>query len=121
MDNKQAIENLKDLLDKAIASLEALDKAKDDENELKFYYVESIDDYWIGRRVGNFYYANWDEDLGFVWSHSRCLPWGEHIVNENTIWKEHTYPSEPVEIPFTKWIVGFMKKYSTRCPYESEE
>ena len=86
---------------------------KDDENELKFYYVESIDDYWIGQRLGNFYYANWDEDLGFVWSKSRYLPWGKHIVNENSLWKEHTYPSEPVEIPFTEWIVGFMKKYST--------
>lgn len=85
----------------------------DDENELKFYYVESIDDYWIGQRLGNFYYANWDEDLGFVWSKSRYLPWGKHIVNENSLWKEHTYPSEPVEIPFTEWIVGFMKKYST--------
>lgn len=84
----------------------------DDENELKFYYVESIDDYWIGQRLDNFYYADWHECLGFVWSKSRYLPWGEHIVDENTLWKEHTYPSEPIEIPFTEWIVGFMKKYS---------
>lgn len=84
----------------------------DEENELKFYYVESIDDYWIGQRLDNFYYADWHECLGFVWSKSRYLPWGEHIVNENTLWKEHTYPSEPIEIPFTEWIVGFMKKYS---------
>lgn len=83
----------------------------DDENELKFYYVESLDDYWIGRRLDNFYYANWHDRLGFVWSHSEYLPWGEHIVDETTLWKEHTYPSEPIEIPFTEWIVGFVKKY----------
>jgi hypothetical protein len=34
--------------------------------------------------------------------------------DETTLWKEYTYPSEPVEIPFTEWIVGFMKKYSYR-------
>lgn len=84
----------------------------DDENELKFYYVESIDDYWIGQRLDNFYYADWHECLGFVWSKSRYLPWGEHVVDKQTLWKEHTYPSEPIEIPFTEWIVGFMKKYS---------
>ena len=83
----------------------------DEENELKFYYVESIDDYWVGRRLDNFYYANWHEGLGFIWSHSKYLPWGEHIVDENTLWKEHTYPSEPIEVPFTEWIVGFVKKY----------
>ena len=42
---------------------------------------------------------------------SRYLPWGEHIVDENTLWKEYTYPSEPVEIDFTEWIRGFIKKY----------
>lgn len=92
-------------------AIEALRTKMEDEKELKFYYVESIDDYWIGRRVDNFYYANWHNGLGFIWSHSRYLPWGEHIVDENTLWKEHTYPSEPIEIPFTEWIVGFVKKY----------
>lgn len=81
-----------------------------EEDELKFYYVDSIDDYWIGQRLDNFYYAKWDSKLGFVWSASRYLPWGEHIIDENTLWKEHTYPSEPREIPFTEWIVGFIKK-----------
>lgn len=99
---------------KFIEHLEQMPSAEpkiDEESELKFYYVESIDDYWVGRRLDNFYYANWHEGLGFVWSHSRYLPWGEHIVDENTLWKEHTYPSEPIEIPFTEWIVGFVKKY----------
>lgn len=85
---------------------------KDDENEIKFFYVESIDDYWIGGvRIGNFYYATWHGRFGFIWSHSKYLPWGEHIVDENTLWKEYTYPSEPIEIPFTEWIAGFVKKY----------
>lgn len=82
-----------------------------DENRIP-NYVESLDDYWVGRRLDNFYYATWHKGLGFVWSHSRYLPWGEHIVDENTLWKEHTYPSEPIEIPFPEWIVGFVKKYS---------
>lgn len=95
----------------AIKALPSAEPKIDDENELKFYYVESLDDYWVGRRLDNFYYANWHDRLGFVWSHSKYLPWGEHIVDENTLWKEHTYPSEPIEIPFTEWIVGFYKKY----------
>ena len=99
---------------KVIEHLEQMPSAgpkTDEESELRFYYVESIDDYWIGQRLDNFYYADWHEGLGFVWSKSRYLPWGEHIVNENTLWKEHTYPSEPIEIPFTEWIKGFVKKY----------
>lgn len=99
----------------AIEKIRGLPSAQpktDEEKELKFYYVESIDDYWIGQRLDNFYYADWHDGLGFVWSKSRYLPWGEHVVNEQTLWKEHTYPSEPIEIPFTEWIVGFMKKYS---------
>lgn len=94
-----------------LESLPSAEPKIDDENELKFYYVESIDDYWIGQRLDNFYYADWHDGLGFVWSHSRYLPWGEHIVDENTLWKEHTYPSEPIEVPFTEWIVGFAQKY----------
>ena len=98
----------------AIEQLPSAPRSTDEEDQLKFYYVESIDDYWVGRRLDNFYYANWHEGLGFVWSHSRYLPWGKHVVAPETLWKEHTYPSEPKEIPFTEWIVGFMKKYATR-------
>lgn len=82
-----------------------------EQESIKFYYVESIDDYWIGARNDNFYYATWHRRFGFIWSHSKYLPWGEHVVDENTWWKEHTYPSEPKEITFTEWIVGFTKKY----------
>ena len=92
------------------------DRPSDEEDQLKFYYVESVDDYWIGMRIDNFYYADWHEGLGFVWSRSKHLPRGEHIVDENTLWKEHTYPSEPIEIFFTKWIVGFVKKYFAYRP-----
>ena len=102
-----------DMAKSIVESLPSAEPKTDEEDELKFYYVESIDDYWIGARNDNFYYANWHEGLGFVWSHSRYLPWGEHIVDENTLWKEHTYPSEPFEIPFTVWIDGFVKKYFT--------
>lgn len=87
-----------------------------EQESIKFYYVESLDDYWVGRRLDNFYYATWHGRFGFIWSHSKYLPWGEHIVDENTLWKEHTYPSEPKEIPFTEWIVGFVKKYFADRP-----
>ena len=97
-------------------SIFTVDRPRDEEDQLKFYYVESIDDYWIGMEIDNFYYADWHEGLGFVWSKSRYLPWGEHIVDENTLWKEHTYPSEPIVISFTKWIVGFVKKYFADRP-----
>ena len=113
------IEGNNDAVEGVISKIESLPSATrptDEEDQLKFYYVESIDDYWVGRRLDNFYYANWHEDLGFVWSHSRYLPWGEHIVDETTLWKEHTYPSEPVEMPFTDWIVGFVKKYFATRP-----
>lgn len=97
-----------------LAEAESTGPKRDDENEIKFFYVESIDDYWIGGvRIDNFYYADWHKGLGFVWSKSKYLPWGEHIVDEETLWKEHTYPSEPKEMPFTEWIRGFVKKYFT--------
>ena len=100
-----------DMAKSIVESLQSAEPKTDEEDELKFYYVESIDDYWIGARNDNFYYADWHKGLGFVWSHSKYLPWGEHIVDENTLWKEHTYPSEPIEIQFTDWIDGFVKKY----------
>lgn len=83
-----------------------------DVSGIKFYYCESEDDYYIGQRIDTFYYAKYNSDIkDFVWCMSRYLPWGEHIVDENTLWKEYTYPSEPVEIGFLTWIRGFIKKY----------
>lgn len=96
-----------DALDYAISSL-----AQSEENILKFYYVESEDDYWIGQRKDTLYYARWNKGLStFVWSTSRYLPWGEHITAPKTLWKEYTYPSEPKEIPFIEWLNGFLAKY----------
>lgn len=83
-----------------------------EENILKFYYVRSIDEYWIGRRLDTLYYARYEsESQQWVWTYSRYLPWGEHVVSPTSLWKEHTYPSEPEEIPFTDWLQGFVKKH----------
>lgn len=85
-----------------------------EENILKFYYVRSLDAYWIGQRVDNFYYAEYFPNIRqWVWTHSRYLPWGEHVVCPTSAWKEHTYPSEPEEIPFEDWLQGFIEKYIT--------
>lgn len=84
----------------------------EEENILKFYYVRSIGEYWIGRRLDTLYYARYEaENQQWVWTHSRYLPWGEHVVSPTSLWKEHTYPSEPEEIPFTDWLQGFVKKH----------
>ena len=93
-----------------IGTVEELKKVVKEEDVLKFYYCESEDDYYIGKRVENFYYARYRE-TGFEWFMSRYLPWGEHVVKPNTLWKEYTYPSEPKEIPFFEWLQGFLKKY----------
>lgn len=96
-----------------ISNLPAVEERKEGK-WTKFYYVESIDDYWIGEDLGDdctLYYEKWDNKLGFVFSASRYLPWGEHVVSPTSLWKEYTYPSEPKEIPFTEWIMGFVKKY----------
>lgn len=94
-----------------INSIPAADVVEE-ENILKFYYVRSIDEYWIGRRVDNFYYAEYDSKIRqWVWTHSRYLPWGEHIISTTSLWKEHTYPSKPEEIPFEDWLQGFIRKH----------
>ena len=83
----------------------------EEENILKFYYVRSIDEYWIGQRIDNFYYAEYDFKIRqWVWTHSRYLPWGKRVVSQTSAWEEHTYPSEPEEIPFEDWLQGFIKK-----------
>ena len=96
----------------AINAIPAADVVEE-ENILKFYYVRSIDEYWIGQRIDNFYYAEYDpKRCQRVWTHSRYLPWGEHVVSPTSLWKEHTYPSEPEEIPFAEWLQGFIKKHA---------
>lgn len=116
---KKAFKDIKHelLLCYQIARKEAVNKEKqrkieEDADLLKFYYCESEDDYFLGKRVDNLYYARFDkESKRFAWCMSRYLPWGEHIVQPDTLWKEHTYPSEPIEIPFSEWLIGFLQKY----------
>lgn len=93
-----------------IGTVEELKNSTREEDALKFYYCESEDDYYIGKRVGNFYYARYGK-TGFTWFMSRYLPWGEHVIAPNTLWKEHIYPSEPKEMPFFEWLQGFIKRY----------
>ena len=87
---KQALKEVQQY--RKIGTVEECKKAVKEEDALKFYYCESEDDYYIGKRVGNFYYARYGE-TGFEWFMSRYLPWGEHVIAPNTLWKEHIYPS----------------------------
>ena len=95
---------------KELGSVESLSKRVREEDVLKFYYCESLDKYLVGRRHGTMYYADITEmgDLHFFMS--RYLPWGEHVVSPDTLWKEYTYPSEPKEIHFTEWLRGYIKQ-----------
>ncbi len=94
---------------RAIGTVKEIQNMKNEEDILKFYYCESEDEYYIGKRIDTMYYAKYSK-TGFTWCMSRYLPWGEHVVDPNTLWKEHTYPSEPKEIPFFEWLQGFIKK-----------
>lgn len=96
-----------------LGTIEQLSTAVKEEDVLKFYYCESEDSYLIGKRLDTMYYAHWRGN-GFVFDMSRYLPWGEHVVNPGTLWKEHIYPSEPQEMNFTEWLNGFIKKYITK-------
>lgn len=94
---------------RALGTVEELSKRVKEEDVLKFYYCESEDKYLIGRRCDALYYAEVDKS-GITFNMSRYLPWGEHVVAPNTLWKEHTYPSEPKEMAFFDWLMGFIKK-----------
>lgn len=105
---------------RAIGTPEELQKAEKEENILKFYYCDSEDSYLIGLRVGNFYYAHY-LDGSWVFDMSRYLPWGEHVKQESTAWKEHTFLSEPREINFSEWLKGFVKKECGGTPEECKK
>lgn len=96
--------------DDRLCELARADKA-DEIGLYRFYYCASEDEYLIGARMDTLYYAKWD-GKSFIWSMSRYLPWGEHVVDPATMWKEHTYPSEPQEIGCSEWVRGFLKKTS---------
>lgn len=72
---------------------------KNEKDIIKFYYCESEDDYYLGQRVQNMYYAKYEHG-SFTWFMSRYLPWGTD-----------GYPSEPKEIPLIEWIAGFIRKH----------
>ena len=92
-----------------LGTVEELSKRVNEEDILKFYYCESEDLYLVGQRHDTMYYGNVDE-LGIHFFMSRYLPWGQHVEDERSAWKEYTYPSEPKEIYFTEWLSGFMKQ-----------
>lgn len=84
-----------------------------EEDILKFYYCESRDEYYVGKRFNTMYYARvalCSDKVTLSFEMSRYLPWGEHVVDNSTLWKEHTYPSEPKEIHFSEWLEGWIKK-----------
>ena len=105
---------------RAIGTVEELQKAEKEESILKFYYCDSEDSYLVGLRIGNFYYAHYI-DGRWVFDMSRHLPWGEHVVDDTSAWKEYTYPSEPKEINFSEWLNGFIKKECSGTPEECRE
>lgn len=90
-------------------SIENALQAIAEEDVLKFYYCESEDKYLVGQRCDTRYYAEVGK-TGLCYRWSRYLHWGEHVVAPNTVWKEHTYPSEPKEIPFFEWLQGYVAK-----------
>lgn len=76
----------------------------ENETDFRFYYCDSTDEYLLGKRVDNFYYAKWDNTANFVWTRSKYLPWGK--VRDGFV-----YPSEPKEIDVNDWFKGFLKTY----------
>lgn len=102
-----------------LGSVEELSTRVREEDVFKFYYCESRDKYYVGKRLDTMYYAEVmiypNGEICLSYQMSRYLPWGEHVVDESSAWKEHTYPSEPKEIPFTEWLKGFLKqRYNSR-------
>lgn len=97
-----------------LGTVEELSTRVREEDVLKFYYCESRDKYYVGKRLDTMYYAEVmiypNGEVCLSYQMSRYLPWGEHVVDESSAWKEHTYPTEPKEIPFTEWLKGFLKQ-----------
>ena len=89
-----------------------------EEDTIKFYYCESRNKYYVGKRLDTMYYAEIMDypngEMCLDYKMSRYLPWGKRVIDESSAWKEHTYPSEPKEIPFTEWLKGFLKQRSNK-------
>lgn len=97
----KSLEDLKKY--RELDTVEEVSQRIKEEDVLKFYYCESQDEYYVGRRIGTMYYATVSpETFEMTFCMSRYLPWGKHIVAPDTLWKENTYPSEPQEISFSE-------------------
>lgn len=129
------IEDLKLLVQyEKLGTVEELSKRINEEDVLKFYYDESNDRYLVGQRLDNMYYAEvleYSNEFCLNFFMSRYLPFGQHIISSSTLCKEFTYPNEPKEIAFTKWLNGFLQQkrnmYSNKyieelkkCTYETD-
>lgn len=106
-------ENGYDAIIAKFGSIENALKAIPEEDALKFYYCETEDKYLVGQCVDTRYYAEVGK-TGLVFRWSRYLPWGEHVIAPNTVWKEHTYPSEPKEISFFEWLQGYIAQLNSK-------
>ena len=108
-----------------LGTVEELSTRVKEEDVLKFYYCESRDRYYVGKRLDTMYYAEVmvypDGEVCLSYQMSRHLPWGKHVVDDTSAWKEHTYPSEPREINFSEWLNGFIKKECGGTPEECRE
>lgn len=97
-----------------LGTVEELSTRVKEEDVLKFYYCESRDTYYVGKRLDTMYYAEvmvyTNGEVCLNYKMSRFLTWGEHVIDESSAWKEHTYPSEPKEISFSEWLKGFLKQ-----------
>lgn len=116
---KQKLEWLKEL--QHYKDLEEQGRLINEEDVLKFYYIDSEDKYVVGQRLDTMYYAEITERFSLAFYMSRYLPWGEHVVDEKSAWKEHTYCSEPREIPFTEWLKGFMEQQAKLAELKGEK
>ena len=106
------VKDIEDLnLYRKLGTVEELSKRVNEEDILKFYYCESEDLYLVGQRHDTMYYGKVDKS-GITFFMSRYLPWGQHVEGENSVWNGYTYPSEPKEIPFTEWLIGYIKQMS---------
>ena len=75
---------------------------------IKFYHQEDTDKYFVGMRSDTMYYAE-PTLTGWSFCSSKYLPWGKTVNN-------YTYPQEPKEIEFQRWMYGILKNiYTEYC------
>lgn len=104
-----AMEKLKQY--EALGTVEELSTRVKEEDVLKFYYCRSFDKYLVGRRCGTLYYAEVTNNGELAFTMSRHLPWRKYVIGSNAmICENRDYPSEPIEIGFSRWLKGFMKQ-----------